>query len=310
MSFYQQFQKLPSKHLGNDDFQLIQEKVDRNQTYSFDYRPPSIFQSKPDKPFIKLHQQLNDKLTKLNNLRELSDQENQDLTRLRQFLLKLNTTIHDNAQLMKELRKDQSMNNKFLLSMYQQHNNLLKEQITYFQELPNFDENNKSVKQLNQKVSLLQKEIQEEKSRIPITEEKDSQFDEKEKIKLKIQYLKDEYEQLDEYIHKEIEFEKEEDTIKIAEFTRTISNLTKEINKEKELLNQSKTTHLSLQYSEIKDRIKNAKLKIVKFNNEIISLRTEKEKINASIDIERENYQRLKKELDTLKKLESLKSSH
>lgn len=309
MSFYQQLQQLPSKHSTNDSLQLAQKSVDKNQTYSFDSLPSSIFQPKTEKPFVKLHQQLNENLSKLNNLRKQSDQENQELTQLRQFLIRLNTAIHDNTQTVKEMRNDKSIRNDSLLNMYQHHNKLLNEQISYFQTLPNFEESNKSIARLNQKVVALQKEVQEEKLRMPVSENSEVHFDEKEKLKLKIQYLKQQYEELDEFIHKEIEFEKEEDLATIQELTKTISSLSGEVDKVKESLNKSKASHLSAEYSVINERIKNAKYKITKFNNEIISLRTENEKIQATFDIELENIKRLERERDALKKLEVLKSS-
>ena len=240
MSFFQQLKQAPSKNSLNDNLQLIQKAVDKNQTYSFDSLPASIFQPKTERPFVKLHQQLNDNLSKLNSLRKLSDQENQELTQLRQFLIKLNSAVHDNAQIMKEMREDKSKRNDCLLNMYKQHNQLLNEQMSYFQNLPNFDESNKSIAQLNQKVILLQKEVQEEKLRMPAIDNIEANLDEKEKIKKKIQYLKQQYDELDEFIHKEIEFEKEEDLANITELTKTISSLTNEVSKAREALNKSK----------------------------------------------------------------------
>ncbi|OHS93446.1 hypothetical protein TRFO_40284 [Tritrichomonas foetus] len=212
---------------------------------------------------------------------------------------------------MKELR----MNNEFSINadtvkeMLQKHNHILKQQIEFLQSIPNCEENSKATAKLNQRIATLQKEIKEEKDNISEPVNQGSR-EETSTLKKKVKYLKREHDELEEFIKKEIEFEREEDDKTIKELNETITNLTNEIQQTKERLNKSKSSQFASEYAEVTRRVKLAKQKIAQSNHDIISLRAENEKLAASIEIEKESTHRLEKERDTLQKLiRSIKES-
>ena len=281
------------------------QKIDFNQTYSFDSFVPAASNNQTDRPFVHLHQELNNLLSIISSLRQKIDQESDEISKIRQFLIKLNGAAHNNSDIMKKTRlasNDNLLDNDAICSMLLKHNELLKEQLRFFKELPSSTDQSITAANLKQKIASLQKDIQEEKDKVIYYASHDF-TDEKNKVRTKINYLKKERDDLEEFIHQEIKFEREQDENIINELNDSVKILTNDIESTKERLKQQKSSQFVSDYTNISQRIRLAKQKIAKFNNDIIYYRSENEKLNSSITLSQESIERLERERNLLQQL-------
>lgn len=280
-----------------------QNYIDHNQTYVFGSLPQSILEQKSERPFVSLHRQLNQNLTTLNDLRKKSEDKVQELSQVTQFLIKLNSLYLENSKNIKnaENETNESLNSSMIYNMLLEHNKILKEETNFIETQPEFSAKSQSIKKFNQKIKLLEKEIEVEKSSLHGSHSIDiTFFNEREKIKAKIQLLKRQYDELSEFIQQEIEYEKQEDNENIETLNETILNLSNELTKEKDSIAQAKT---SIEFDKIIEQIQQAKIDFQKHDEEIIKLRSENEILKASIEIEKALCDNLEKEKNMYQQL-------
>jgi chromosome segregation ATPase len=225
----------------------------------------------PDNPLPKLRSETIANEERMAALRRQIDCENARSNQLRQFLLSASSIAH-------QAPRDGDPRVADLLT---QHNSLLAEQVS---SIPSSDN------QLASRISVLKKQIENERSRTPATAVKRDEFG---RVRRKSKLYKREIDQLSEFVRKELEFEREEDEQTIGDLQKVIDTLSKELAE----LNSKDERDLQKWFNQITS----AKATLCEWNATLAGVQTRKTQLQAAIDAEAQKNSRLNRELSILR---------
>jgi hypothetical protein len=253
---------------------VTSKHFDHEMTISF----PLI--QNPDNPAPKLRCETISNEERMAALRRQIDSENAQSNQLRQFVLSTNSFAHQNLQAPRE--GDQQV-----ADLLTQHNSLLAEQIS---SIPRSE--NQAAKSLANRISVLKKQVENERNRAPATTVRLDEFG---RIRRKSKFYKREIDQLNEFVRKELEFEREEDEHTIGGLQKVIDSLSHEL---ADLNSKSDPD-----FQKMFDRITSVSATLHERNTTLAGFQTRKAQLQAAIDAEAQKNSRLNRELSILRSM-------
>jgi hypothetical protein len=284
----------PAFETIDDSYSFIKDEAppDHELTISFPIHPKTTSQV----PKLRTEVIANEEL--LADLRKQIDVENSQSTVLRQMLLTLNSFVQANDQNVSQIRrhcKEEAQVPQMITQLHHEYHSILSE---HAKEILKSATESPHVQKLTNKIMLLQHDIEcERKPR------QSPRNEEIERIRGKSRFYKRECDQLDEFLRKEIEFERAEDELLISGLEKTLETISKEIAaSEKELaLKREQNRELSL--SVLFQRTEKLNSRLDELDMEHSSLQGEGSQTSMAIELQRETNQRLEEQLSALQSI-------
>jgi hypothetical protein len=253
---------------------MTSKHFDHETTISF----PLI--QNPDNPLPKLRSDTIANEERVAALRRQIDSENGQSNQLRQLVLSASSFVHQNLQASRE-------GDQRLADLLTRHNSLLVEQVS---SMPTSD--NQAATSLANRISALKKQIENERTRAPAATVKRDEFG---RIRRKSKFYKREIDQLNEFVRKELEFEREEDERTIGSLRKVIDSLSNEL---AELHSKGDPG-----FQKLFDRITSANATLHERSTTLAGFQTRKAQLQAAIDAEVQRNSRLNRQLSILRSM-------
>jgi hypothetical protein len=231
---------------------------------------------------------------RISALRRQIELENTQSRQIHKFLLSLNALVHQNTVKMQNIRlsfADTEFKTQTLSEIITQHNSLMTEQLS---ALPRSE--SQRVVTLTSRIAALRKQIDHEKSLHP---EKVARRDELDRIKRKSRFYKREYDLLQEFVRKELDFEREEDEAAVEGLSQTIVMLSKELESERAIAR----TNQEEECAKVFEQIDSAKRQLEEKVATLGALEAAKAQTRAAIEWQTISTDRLARELAILREM-------